>query len=316
MPDCSVIIRAYNEEEHIGRLLSGLLQQTVRDVEIILVDSGSTDATLSIVSRFPVNIIHIKPEQFTFGRSLNYGCDAATSPFLIFASAHVFPVYPDWLGQMIKGFDDPKVALVYGKQRGNQRTRFSERQQFEKMFPENSNPEQRQPFCNNANAAVRRSLWEEHKYNEELSGLEDLEWATWAVQKGYYLYYSAEAEIVHLHDESPRKVYNRYLREAMALKTINPYEKFLIFDFIRLYTTNVLSDFRNAIAQGVFGDNIWEILWFRWMQFWGTYRGFAISGPLTAKLKETFYYPRGLEKSKLDTPRDIKPIDYGGGEKD
>jgi len=126
MPDCSVIIRAYNEEEHIGRLLSGLLQQTVRDVEIILVDSGSADATLSIVSRFPVNIIHIKPEQFTFGRSLNYGCDAATSPFLIFASAHVFPVYPDWLGQMIKGFDDPKVALVYGKQRGNQRTRFSE----------------------------------------------------------------------------------------------------------------------------------------------------------------------------------------------
>jgi rhamnosyltransferase len=316
MPDCSVIIRAYNEEEHIGRLLSGLLQQTVRDVEIILVDSGSTDATLSIVSRFPVNIIHIKPEQFTFGRSLNYGCDAATSPFLIFASAHVFPVYPDWLGQMIKGFDDPKVALVYGKQRGNQRTRFSEGQQFEKMFPENSNPEQRQPFCNNANAAVRRSLWEEHKYNEELSGLEDLEWATWAVQKGYYLYYSAEAEIIHLHDESPRKVYNRYLREAMALKTINPYEKFLIFDFIRLCSTNVLSDFRNAIAQGVFGDNIWEILWFRWMQFWGTYRGFAISGPLTAKLKETFYYPRGLEKSKLDTPRDIKPIDYGGGEKD
>jgi len=184
------------------------------------------------------------------------------------------------------------------------------------MFPENSNPEQRQPFCNNANAAVRRSLWEEHKYNEELSGLEDLEWATWAVQKGYYLYYSAEAEIVHLHDESPRKVYNRYLREAMALKTINPYEKFLIFDFIRLYSTNVLSDFRNAIAQGVFGDDFGEIVWFRWMQFWGTYRGFAISGPLTAKLKETFYYPRGLEKSKLDTPRDIKPIDYGGGEKD
>ncbi len=316
MPECTVIIRAYNEEEHIGRLLSGLLQQTVRDVEIILVDSGSTDATLSIVSRFPVKVIHIQPEQFTFGRSLNHGCEAATSPFLIFASAHVYPVYPDWLGQMIKGFDDPGVALVYGKQRGNRHTRFSEGQQFEKMFPENSNPEQRHPFCNNANAAVRRSLWEEHRYDEELSGLEDLEWATWALEKGYYLYYSAEAEVIHLHDESPRKVYHRYLREAMALKTINPYESFHLLDFLRLYTTNLLSDFRNAIAQGVFGDSLWEILWFRWMQFWGTYRGFAMTGPLTAKLKETFYYPRGLERSKPGTSREIKPIDYGGREQD
>jgi glycosyltransferase involved in cell wall biosynthesis len=316
MPECTVIIRAYNEEEHIGRLLSGLLQQTVRDVEIIVVDSGSTDATLSIVSRFPVKIIRINPEQFTFGRSLNYGCAAAASPFLVFASAHVYPVYPDWLGEMIKGFDDPAVALVYGKQRGNRRTRFSEQQQFAKMFPENSVPEQRHPFCNNANAAVRRSLWEEHNYDEELSGLEDLAWATWAVEKGYYLYYSAEAEIIHLHDESPRKVYNRYLREAMALKTINPYESFHFFDLIRLYATNVFSDFRNAIAEGAFGDSLWEILWFRWMQFWGTYRGFAISGPLTAKLKETFYYPRGLERPKLETRRDVEPIDYGGWEKD
>jgi rhamnosyltransferase len=313
MPDCSVIIRAYNEEEHIGRLLSGLLQQTVRDVEIILVDSGSTDATLSIVSRYPVKVIHIKPEDFTFGRSLNYGCAAATSPFLIFASAHVYPVYPDWLERIVKGFDDQRVALVYGKQRGNRNTRFSEQQQLEKMFPENSNPEQKHPFCNNANAAVRQSPWEEHPFDEELSGLEDLEWATWAVENDYYLYYSAEAEIIHLHDESPRKVYNRYQREAMALKTINPQERFHLGDFVKLYTTNVLSDFRNAIAQGVFWDNVWEIIWFRWMQFWGTYRGFAISGPVTRRLIATFYYPKNSEKPKLGTLRDLDPIDYGGG---
>ena len=49
MRSCSILIRGYNEEEHIGRLLSGILQQTVKDVQIILVDSGSTDATLSAV---------------------------------------------------------------------------------------------------------------------------------------------------------------------------------------------------------------------------------------------------------------------------
>jgi rhamnosyltransferase len=73
----SVVIRAYNEELHIGRLLGGLMQQTVRDLEIILVDSGSSDATLAIASRFPVKVVHIPPEQFTFGFSLNQGIQQA-----------------------------------------------------------------------------------------------------------------------------------------------------------------------------------------------------------------------------------------------
>jgi cellulose synthase/poly-beta-1,6-N-acetylglucosamine synthase-like glycosyltransferase len=42
-PVCSIVLRAFNEEKHIGRLLSGILEQKTSDVEIILVDSGSTD---------------------------------------------------------------------------------------------------------------------------------------------------------------------------------------------------------------------------------------------------------------------------------
>jgi glycosyltransferase involved in cell wall biosynthesis len=46
--NCSIVIRAYNEEKHIGRLLEGIKQQTLKDVEVILVDSGSTDSTVAI----------------------------------------------------------------------------------------------------------------------------------------------------------------------------------------------------------------------------------------------------------------------------
>jgi len=85
-----VIIRCFNEEQHIGRLLSGILQQTVQDTEIIVVDSGSTDATLSIVVRYPVRTVSVRPEEFSFGRSLNAGCRAAEGEFIIIASAHVY----------------------------------------------------------------------------------------------------------------------------------------------------------------------------------------------------------------------------------
>ncbi len=37
-PSCSVVIRAYNEAAHIKRLLDGISHQTVKDVEVILVD--------------------------------------------------------------------------------------------------------------------------------------------------------------------------------------------------------------------------------------------------------------------------------------
>jgi len=48
----SIAICAYNEETHIGRLLEGDQRQTVAGVEVILVDSGSTDATVSVAKQY------------------------------------------------------------------------------------------------------------------------------------------------------------------------------------------------------------------------------------------------------------------------
>ena len=54
------------------------------------------------------------------------------------ASAHVYPVYPDWLERLLAAFADPQVGLAYGKQRGDATTQFSEHQMFAHWFPEQS----------------------------------------------------------------------------------------------------------------------------------------------------------------------------------
>lgn len=298
MPRCSVVIRCYNEEEHIGRLLTGIMEQSmIEETEIVVVDSGSTDATVSIASSFPTNIVQIQPEKFSFGRALNIGCDAANGEVLVFASAHVYPVYEDWLELMAAPFADPEVALVYGNQRGGDVTKYSEHKIFEKWFPDASNWDQSHPFCNNANAAVRRSVWEELPYNEELTGLEDLDWAKRARERGYKIVYESDAEIVHVHDESWESIMNRYRREAIALKRIFPQEQFHFWDFLRLYTGNVFSDLYHAWHDGVLLSNLMDICLFRFMQFWGTYRGFAHSGPVGSKLRNRFYYPNEMDRS-------------------
>jgi glycosyltransferase involved in cell wall biosynthesis len=51
--------------------LRGILAQSIRNVEIILVDSGSTDGTVAIAESFPVRVVKIDPKDFTFGYSLN-----------------------------------------------------------------------------------------------------------------------------------------------------------------------------------------------------------------------------------------------------
>jgi len=289
----SIVVRTYNEEQHIGRLLSGIMQQTVQDIEVILVDSGSTDATLSIANRYPVKVVYLSPDEFSFGRSLNVGCQAARGKYLVFASAHVYPLYKDWLEQLIAPFTDPKVALAYGKQSGGDCTKFSEHQVFAKWFPNESNLYQKHTFCNNANAAIRRELWEQIPYDKELTGLEDLDWAKKAIAQGYHLAYVAEAEIVHLHNETPTRIYNRYRREAIALKRIFPEEKFTLWDFASLFIGNVASDSYHAVISKNILDNFRSILVFRFMQFLGAYRGFSQKNPVTGILKRTFYYPNG-----------------------
>lgn len=312
--DCSLVVRAFNEEQHIARLFTGISQQGLKNLEVILVDSGSTDATIAIASaadwHFPVRIVHIQPEEFSFGRSLNLGFEKTRGELVVIASAHIYPVYPDWISKLLAPFQDPQVALTYGKQRGNSTTHFSESQVFARWYPETSTPRQDHPFCNNANAAVRRGLWEAHQYDETLSGLEDLEWAKWAMSQGYAIAYSAEAEIIHVHHDSPQGIYNRYRREAMAFKRIFPQERFNIWDFCRLFLSNVSSDLYLSIRERKLFKVIWEVIWFRFEQFWGTYQGYRQSGPLTKELRKTFYYPSGVGSGVELQPREVRPIEY------
>jgi rhamnosyltransferase len=307
--NCSIIIRAYNEEKHIGRLLEGIRQQMIKDVEIILVDSGSMDHTVAIAESFGAQIVHIPSAEFTFGRSLNLGVQAATRELIVIASAHVYPVYPDWLESLLHPFGDPRIALTYGKQRGPKTAKFSEQQIYRQWYSDVSQLCQSTAFCNNANAAIRKSLWKQKPYDETLTGLEDLAWAKWAKEQGYHIAYVAEAEIIHIHNETPRGVFNRYRREGMAFKKIYPEAHFSIYDFVRLTTMNIFSDLWHAACKRVLWRNLFSIFWFRFMQFHGTRLGYRESGLLTPQLRETFYYARERKAGK-EAQRDIDPIRY------
>ena len=306
----SIVIRAFNEVQHIGRLLYGITQQTYHNPEVVLVDSGSTDKTLSIAAQYPVKVVHIQPEAFTFGRSLNMGIAASSGDLVVITSAHCYPLYPDWLEQLTKPFSNAQVSLCYGKQRGGKKNHYSEHQFFRKYFPDHSVLQQAHPYSHNANAAIRRQLWEKHPYDEDLTGLEDLAWSSWVLETGYEIAYVAEAEVVHQHNETYQQVYKRYKREAIALKQILPNSKFSFFNFLRQWARSATQDTLQARRERILKSQITSIIVFRLMQYWGTYRGYHFAGKVDAKLHQAFYYPPHILDDKISKPRPVDPINY------
>ncbi|KUO74776.1 MAG: hypothetical protein APF77_10965 [Clostridia bacterium BRH_c25] len=290
----SVVIRTYNEQKHIDRLLKGIYDQQfpMDNLQVIIVDSGSTDDTLKIAGKYPVELVQIKPEDFTFGYSLNKGIEHAKGDYIIMISAHCYPMDENWISNMIEPFaNDEKAAVVYGKQKGKDTTRYSEHCIFGTWFPEKAVAKQETPFCNNANCAIRRSLWEKHRYNEKLTGLEDLDWAKEIQKRGYYIYYQANAGIYHIHNETYPQIYNRYRREAIAIKNIYPDLKLGFFEFVRLLSSNIFNDVLSSISDKSVIENFTSIIAFRFFQFWGTYRGHQFNKEVAMELKKKFYYP-------------------------
>jgi glycosyltransferase involved in cell wall biosynthesis len=311
-PSVALVVRCFNEEAHIGRLLTGVAQQTVRPDRVLVVDSGSTDATLAIAGSFGADVATVSPERFSFGHALNVGVEQVGTDICVFASAHVYPVYDTWIERLVAPFQaDSGIALTYGRQLAPPEGRFSEQQLLSHWFPPVSAPRQAHPFCNNANAAIRRSVWDEIRYDESLTGLEDLDWAKRSLEAGHHLAYVAEAPIVHVHDESFDQVRNRYRREAIAHKAIYDEQNVTWKGALKMFAVNTAGDLREARREGVLQHHVRDIFGFRAAQFLGTYQGFRQSGPVTEVLKRRFYYPTQAV-APADAPADEigRRIDY------
>lgn len=298
----SIIIRTFNEQKYLESLLLNILGQKCEPakLEIVIVDSGSTDSTLEIAARYPCQIIHIRKSDFTFGRSLNMGCEAATGELFIFISGHCLPTNEHWLNRLVSPLVEGKASYSYGRQEGKHSTKYSEYQHFEKSFPAYDKIPQDGFFCNNANAALTREAWLLFRFNEELTGLEDMFLAKQLVRSGMKIAYSFKAAVYHIHDETWRQVRIRYEREAYALQRIMPEVHFTLGDFMRFFVSGLFSDSATALLQKKLLKTFPEIFMFRLMHYWGTYKGHQEMRKISTKMKYQYFYPKDLDKKNYE----------------
>jgi len=270
--ETSIVIRTLNEAKNLEKLLKGIHRQNYSDWEIVLMDSGSTDGTLEIAEQYGAKIYHIPSDEFTFGRSLNWGCKKACGQYLVFASGHVWPITNNWLGNLVKPFEQPSIAMVYGRQRGTEDSNLAEFRDLQNQYGQTSHILVDEPNGNNGNAAIRRALWVDQPFDELLPGLEDVDWASKAERIGYRIYYAADAMVYHLHEESLRQIYTRYFREAIASKRMFPHNQFSWFDVARGLPYFMVRDVIFAARQKKL-KKLYQIPGTRGAQFLGIYNG-------------------------------------------
>lgn len=84
-PDISIIIPVYNGENYIKKCIDSLINQTKRDIEIIIVNDGSTDNTEKIIKEYDdERIKYFKNKNKGIGYSRNFGIIKSTGNYLMF----------------------------------------------------------------------------------------------------------------------------------------------------------------------------------------------------------------------------------------
>jgi len=107
----SIIIPTLNEEQFIGECLESIKNQTYKNYEVIIVDSGSKDKTLEIAKKYKAKIV-FEP-RLGFAIAKNTGARKSKGDILVFTDADSL-YEKEWIEKIVKRFDDKKVTVCGG----------------------------------------------------------------------------------------------------------------------------------------------------------------------------------------------------------
>ena len=112
-PSVSVVIPTWNGATRIGPCLLALLEQSKgRNVEVLVIDDGSTDATASVVAQYP-QVRLVSRANAGPAAARNQGAHEAGGEILLFTDDDCVP-QAGWLDAMLAPFSDPEVVGVKG----------------------------------------------------------------------------------------------------------------------------------------------------------------------------------------------------------
>lgn len=225
-PTIDVIIPVYKPDHKLERLIEKLVAQSVCPRKIILLNTECAPeySTIRIKERvqkliakiriskatnLEIRIITIAREDFDHGGTRHYGSTLSNAEYIIYMTQDAIPKDMTLIENLLKPMEQPKVAIVYGKQEANKHAGVLEQYTRLYNYPSVDRVKSKEDkqidgiktyFCSNVCACYCKKVY------DELGGFvrrtifnEDMIYAASAIEAGYSIVYSSKAKVIHSH---------------------------------------------------------------------------------------------------------------------
>jgi len=228
-PAISVVVPTFNGAASLPALLNSLWsQRTAHPLEIIAVDSGSTDGTIELLAGRVQTIVQVAPADFDHGLSRNAGIERATGEFVVLLVQDAEPVGTDWIDRLVAPLiANETLAGTFSRQVPRADASALARAQL-RDYPgaltdawtsrltggrrefDALSPVERMRRCtfDNVASCLRRSVWVRHPFKATPIA-EDVEWAREVLLAGFGISFVPDAVVIHSHDRSARYEFER-----------------------------------------------------------------------------------------------------------
>lgn len=238
----TVAIPVLNGAGHLEEVLDAVRRQRVDiPVELLIVDSGSTDGSLEIARRHGATVIEIPRSEFSHGGTRNLAIERSSGDVIAFLTQDATPAGEQWLASIVEGFEQAAdVALVFGPhipRPGHSHVFAREMRDHFRTWGEGRRIDvqrlQRSPdalaeyrlhpyrlqFFSDVNGAVARLAWERVPYRA-VPYAEDQLLAREMIEAGYAKVFHPGAAVYHSHDYRPVQFLQRYFDEFRSLREV------------------------------------------------------------------------------------------------
>jgi rhamnosyltransferase len=217
-----VVVRNRNQAQDLKRLVRALELQTCRP-GLVLVDNDSSDDSAEVVRQYGARIVTISRDDFSFGRAINIGIEAAPAEFIVLLSSHSLPLTSTFIEDCLRPFSDPDVAAAKCL-RLEACEHWIEPQIVRGPITWDV---QLSSLPENNGCILRKSIWERFPFDESAEAAEDKLWSYQILNAGYTIAESI-ALYKYCHQERFVASLQRFTRVQVAFyrmrgRVTNPY---------------------------------------------------------------------------------------------
>jgi glycosyltransferase involved in cell wall biosynthesis len=239
----TVAVPVYDGARYLDEVLGAVRAQRVdRELELLVVDSGSTDASLEIAERHGARIHSIPKAEFSHGGTRNLAMELAEGEHVAFITQDATPAHDGWLAALLEGFEQADdVALVFGPHEARPDASHMIKCEMERHFATFGDGGAaidvqrlgrsaaeiaayrrfpgRLTFFSDVNGCVAKWAWRQVPYRpvpyaeDQLLGRE-------MIEAGFAKAYHPEARVIHSHDYPPGRFLRRYFDEFRSLREV------------------------------------------------------------------------------------------------